>query len=97
MFKINQLDIKTNGDVVYTIHWTATKTDDKHSASVYGTVSLPEPTDTFVPYEELTPEIVERWLFEALGDGQIESIDCSLAEQIEAKKNPSTLSGLPWA
>ena len=36
--KVNQLDRNTDGDIVTTVHWTASKQDGEFSASSYGTV-----------------------------------------------------------
>jgi len=89
---INQLDRNTDGDIVTTVHWTATKQDGEFTASSYGTVGV-EVGDTIIPFASLTEEVVKTWLAEKL---DLEAMEASLDAQIEAQKNPVSLSGLPW-
>jgi hypothetical protein len=90
--KVNQLDRNTDGDIVTTIHWTATKQDGEFSASSYGTVGV-EVGDTVIPFASLTEEVVKTWLAEKL---DLLAMEASLDAQIEAQKNPVTATGLPW-
>jgi hypothetical protein len=90
--KVNQLDRNTDGDIVTTVHWTASKQDGEFTASSYGTVGL-EQGDTVIPFASLTEEVVKTWLAEKL---DLEAMEASLDAQIEAQKNPVTATGLPW-
>jgi hypothetical protein len=90
--KVNQLDRNTNGDIVTTVHWTAIKQDGEFTASTYGSVGV-EVGDTVIPFASLTEETVKTWLAEKL---DLEAMEDSLDAQIEAQKNPVSLSGLPW-
>ena len=90
--KVNQLDRNTEGDIVTTVHWTASKQDGEFTASAYGTVGV-EVGDTVIPFASLTEETVKTWLAEKL---DLEAMEASLDAQIEAQKNPVSLSGLPW-
>jgi hypothetical protein len=92
---INQMNRLAADGFVVTVHYNVTATDGDYTASTYGTVSYTEqPGVTYVPYNELTPEIVVGWVQESLGKDTVEE---SLAAQIEAKKNPVQELGLPWA
>jgi regulator of protease activity HflC (stomatin/prohibitin superfamily) len=90
--KVNQLDRNTDGDIVTTVHWTATKADGEFTASSYGTVGV-EVGDTVIPFADLTEEVVKTWLAEKL---DLVAMEASLDAQIEAQKNPVTATGLPW-
>jgi hypothetical protein len=90
--KVNQLDRNTDGDIVTTVHWTASKSDGEFTASSYGTVGV-EVGDTVIPFASLTEEVVKTWLAEKL---DLEAMEASLDAQIEAQKNPVTATGLPW-
>jgi len=46
-----------------------------------------------IPYEDLTEEIIIEWVKESI---DLEAIEKSLEDQIEAQKNPPILTGLPW-
>ena len=71
-WKINALDAKVSVDdvenVVYTVHWSlmATSENEEHTVSNIGTHSVEYDADNFVPYEDLTEEIVIGWLEDAL-------------------------------
>jgi hypothetical protein len=90
--KVNQLDRNTDGDIVTTVHWTASKQDGEFTASAYGTVGV-EVGDTVIPFASLTEEVVKTWLAEKL---DLEAMEASFDAQIEAQKNPVTATGLPW-
>ena len=74
------------------MHYNVTKVDGEFSASTYGTVSFEAGTPT-TPYASLTEAQVIKWVKDKLGE---EVIEASLASQIEAKKNPTTATGMPW-
>ena len=90
--KVNQLDRNTDGDIVTTVHWTASKSDGEFTASSYGTVGV-EVGDTVIPFASLTEEVVKTWLAEKL---DLVAMESALDAQIEAQKNPVTATGLPW-
>ena len=91
---ISQLDRQTSDGFVTTAHWQATAVDGEHSASVYATCSWSDGTPT-VDYADLTQEQVLGWIW-ANGVDK-DAVEASLAAQIEAKKNPTTATGLPWS
>ena len=91
-YTINQLDRNTSDDFVTTVHYNVTKVDGEFSASIYGTVSFEAGTPA-TPYASLTKEQVIEWVKDKLGE---EIIEASLTSQIEAKKNPTTATGMPW-
>lgn len=103
-WNIANLERHISDGVVYTSHWTVsavrtTDTEDTYSAGAYGSVGFgaPEP-DQFIPYEELTPEIVIGWTQTALGgEEKVAEIEASLISQLDQKENPTDASGLPWA
>jgi hypothetical protein len=78
-------------NVVETVHWVYTATDGDYVASSYGTVTVPppEPAD-FIPYDELTPAIVEGWVEGAMGQDQLDAMDLALANNIAAQQNPTS-------
>ena len=88
---------------VVVAHWRATDSetvgegDDAvtYSASSYGTVGFtPDPTDPdYVPYADLTEEVVLGWVWESVDK---DATEASLAAKIEAEKNPVTADGVPW-
>lgn len=86
-------------DVVFTVHWRYSATDGAgHAAEVYSTqaVSYKE-GDPFVPFADLTPEIVTGWVEAAMGPEQVAALQANLAAQIEQEINPSQVTlPPPW-
>lgn len=91
-WNIAQMDRKTSDGFVTTVHYTVTAVDGEFTASTYGTVGYTE-EGSFTPFNQLTKETVVGWVQESLGKDTVES---SLADQINAQKNPTSVSGLPW-
>jgi len=93
-WNISQLDHQTSDGFVYQVHWQATAVDGEHSASIYNTCSWSDGTPT-VAYDQLTQETVLGWIW-ANGVDK-DAVEASLAAQIEAQKNPTTATGVPWS
>ena len=81
-------------DVVSTIHWRLNATDETGiTASVYGTVSLPDPTNNeFIPYDQITKNLSITWMEENI---DVPLLKSNLADQIEAIKNPQVIYKKP--
>jgi hypothetical protein len=80
---------------VVVAHWRVSEVDGDYSASAYGTVGFtPDPTAPgYVPYADLTEEVVLGWVWESVDQAATEA---ALAAKIEAEKNPVTADGVPW-
>jgi hypothetical protein len=80
-------------DVVYNVHWTVTGVNGDYSVTNIGTqiVPLNEGGD-FIPFKDLTNEIVVEWTKEAMGEEQVASIEANIAGQIEALINPTSVT-----
>ena len=77
-------------DFVITVDWNRlakeTINDKEYFASVYGSQSFSKDDVTnFIPYEDLTYEIVCGWLDASL---DVEALDLNLDAQIENQVNP---------
>jgi len=91
-WNVVQMDRKASDGFVTTCHYTVSAVDGEFTASTYGTVGYTE-EGAFTPYNQLTQAQVVGWVQESLGK---DTVEASLATQIEALKNPATLSGTPW-
>ena len=99
MWSIVQLQRHTSDGLVITAHWQAVKESDGKRARVYGSIGLPmkDPSDpSFIPFDELTEEVVLSWVHAALGDEQVKTYEASLDAQLDALINPPILKGMPW-
>ena len=81
---------------VVVAHWRATATDGDYSASSYGTCGFtPDPSSSdWVDYDSITEDLALSWCFDSGVDK--DAIEASLAANIEAQKNPTQASGVPW-
>ena len=97
-------DADDHTDVVYTVHWRYSATDEEdppHTASSIGTSSVTwEEGDPWIAYGDLTQSDVQGWVVENLGDETIEGMESSLAAQIAEEVTPTheSMRGgeLPW-
>jgi hypothetical protein len=59
-----------------------------------------EDVGTFIPYADLTEEIVIAWIKETLGENGIISIEACIQGQIDSQINPPQVpvnTPLPWS
>jgi len=93
-WNVVQMDRLTSDGFVVTVHYTVSAVDSDYTASTYGTVGFAEqPGEQYIPYAQLTEAEVVGWVQESLGKDTVEE---SLAANIELQKNPVQESGLPW-
>ena len=77
--------------VIYNVHWRVTKEDGDYFASTYGAQSLnTEDIQDFIPFDEVTSEMVESWVKDAMGEEEVSRIEDGSDQQIEEQKNPSS-------
>ena len=92
---IVNMDRLTADGFVVTVHYNVFATDGTYNASTYGTVGYTEqPGETYVPYADLTQEMVVGWVQTSLGK---DTVEASLQSQIDAQINPVQESGMPWS
>jgi hypothetical protein len=103
-WNIANLERHVADGVVYTSHWTVnaeriTTTGDTFTAGAYGSVGFGDPDlKKFIPYDELTPEVVIGWTQRALGgDEKVAEIEAALSARLDQEGTPTSESGLPWA
>lgn len=87
-----------NADVVFSVHWTLSGTDDTYTGSVYGSQAVTvDATVPFTPYADLTEEQVVGWVQSAMGAGQVAEYEAAVAGQINNQINPPVVAPpLPW-
>lgn len=102
-YTINQmytLSVPTEPYYVVQINYTYTGTDGQFASSINNSVFYQVMEESaFIPYEDLTQEIVERWIESYVGLSGIENYQQSIADQIELQKNPPVTpesQPLPW-
>jgi len=92
-WQIAQMDRLTSDGFVVTVHYRVNAVDGDYNASTYGTIGYTQDSDTYTPYADLTQAQVIGWVQTSLGK---DTVEASLQSQIDALKNPTQASGLPW-
>ena len=87
---------------VVTVLWTLSGTDGEYTASIQGNTELAvnqEQTD-YIPYADLTEDIVIGWVQTALGSTGIYNYEQNIVGQIDSMINPPVspeIAPLPWS
>jgi len=93
-WQIEQMDRLTSDGFVVTVHYRVNAVDGEYKATTYGTISYTQDSDTYTPYADLTQAQVVGWVQTSLGK---DTVEASLQRQIDALKNPTQATGLPWS
>lgn len=97
MYTVQQPD----PDYVVRVVWTMTGVDGEYTASITGSSQFDSnQSGTFIPYQDLTPEIVIDWVQNDIGPSGIANCEDNVQGQINAQINPPVIpqnTPLPWA
>jgi hypothetical protein len=86
-----QAEGETN--VVYNVHWVVTGTEEDYSARNIGTQKVAlDPETPFIPFEDLTNEIIVGWTKDAMGQEKVQAIEDSIANEIIELANPTSIT-----
>jgi hypothetical protein len=103
-WKIKNLWTKTidgQQDYVVIAAYDVTGVDGEFTSSLSNTAQFSTASvSSFVPYADLTEEIVLGWIQSELGENGVLSITACIEGQIESQKNPPVspeITPLPWA
>jgi hypothetical protein len=89
-------------DVVFNVHWQLYANTGSYNASSIGTQAVGplQSGSVFIPFNELTKDIVYGWVtssMEAQNSGSVDRLYASLATNIEYQINPPVLiQQAPW-
>jgi len=97
--EVNETDFVTT--ILYRVYCTEEVDGKEYKASAVSSIVIePKEEEGFVAYSELTEEQVVGWVKESLGTEGVESIEKSLASQVDNKSNPPVVpvvKPLPWS
>jgi len=87
-------------DVVYNVHWIVTGVSDEldPEGNAYQSISIGtqvvslDPESEFIPFEDLTNEIVVEWTKTAMGEEQVTSIEAGIQQDIDLEINPTSVT-----
>ena len=89
----------SNENAVVQTYWTKTGADeDGNEGSFSGATPFSsENTENFVPFAELTEEIVLSWIQAIVVDSYEDHVNGQIQKQIDEKIAPVTETAMPWA
>ena len=99
IWTISQLERTAADGGVITAHWRCKAVDNSGDESVmtssYGSCSFEPDTsaEDFIPFDQLTEEIVLGWVYDVIDKSAMEAI---ALEKLDKVVNPSQVAGLPW-
>lgn len=85
-------------DVVFLVHWQVNATTGSYVARSIGVQPVQYTSESvFIPFNELTKDIVYGWVTSSIGEGGYNNITASLIQQIENQINPPVIiQQAPW-
>jgi hypothetical protein len=96
---VNNMTRVVDDGFVVVVDWSCTASATGVNGAFYGgqTTYTNDPAEPgFIPYDQLTQEIVLGWVYTGLGDQKAE-IEATLTAKVEKQLNPTTANGVPWA
>lgn len=102
-WKVVRMNTKNDGEIenaVIQVYWVKKGVDDNGIEGECAGESkfnineiVPE---QFVPFEELTEEIILGWILSTINPAYHEGIDAQIQKMIDSKADPIFDRGLPW-
>lgn len=92
-WNVSQTEYLTSDKFIKIAHWQCNAVDGEYQTSTYSTCSWADGTPS-VPYANVTMAEVLDWIWASVDK---DTVEASLAQQIEALKNPVVSSGTPWS
>ena len=94
-------------DVVFTVHWdclgnltptTGSQSGSTFNSRVYGTTGVQYHSgSSFIPYDQLTENVVLGWTFDSMGTGSKANIEAGAISSLYNQINPPVVQPpLPW-
>ena len=110
-WKVTNLDCyptyQQNTDVVFTVHWdclgnivvaTGSLSGSVYNSRLYGTTGVQYHSGSaFIPYDQLTENVVLGWTFDSMGTGSKANIEAGAISSLYNQINPPVVQPpLPW-
>lgn len=95
---LKTVNVEGADNFVYQTFWSCTGTDEDGVSGMFsGATPFPvQPGDNFIPFDQLTEEIVLGWIMAVVDEQYQEHIDRQIMRQIFEKKTPPQTPDLPW-
>jgi hypothetical protein len=80
-------------NVVYNVQWKLKGVDGDYSSEKIGMCRVPlSNTEDFIPFENLTNNIVEGWVKAVMGDDDVAVLKSFISSDISEQKTPTSVT-----
>jgi hypothetical protein len=87
-------ELDNKQDFVVEVDWEYMASEGSATCARYGTASFSQPGDSFIPFDDLTEDIVKSWVVSLV---DIAKLQASLSEQINDILDPKvSVVPFPW-
>lgn len=94
-WKVDSIDKQTEDDLIVNVQWRLEATGQGKPTDLYGFVSL-ERGDSFIPYDELTEDIVIGWVKDKFGEQHVANLEEAVENQFnQLNRQDKVTSKLP--
>lgn len=96
IWKIFKIDRQASDGLVVNVHYRICSSLDEQSVYIQSVMKLKKGS-TFIPFEDLTEEVVISWIKSSLGDAGVLEKENHLLSMITEKEEPLIISEVPWS
>ena len=93
-WNVSQTNYEVSNGFITVAHYQCNAVDGEYQTSTYSTCSWSQDKTALIPYANVTMAEVLDWCWASGVDK--DATEASLAQQIEALKNPVSATGVPW-
>lgn len=92
---ITQMEAVQASGMVFVVNWLVYAVDEEANVitGYVGSIDLSTGSEDFIPYNDLTEEVVLGWVWQTIDKSDIEQ---KMAGTLQDKIDGTTVSGLPW-
>lgn len=87
-------------DALCTVHWRLAGQEGDVLVELAGATGLNQTSteEDFIPYEDLTKEMVVQWVKDTLGESAVDDIEAAIAGEIQHRTAPKVVPReVPWS
>lgn len=93
---IDSLERVIKDGFVYRAYYRVRAEKDGAHARITNLVDFPDRPEYLIPYEDLTEDLVLKWVKDELGPQKLSAIEQHLALELEKALHPKVEAGVPW-
>ena len=95
-YNISKLVAEASTGKILVSHWTIDHRDGEFSAHRFGATAVPPDNEIPISYSLITKEEAILATKALMGEATCAMLEEAMLEEIENKKNPNQIEGVPW-